>query len=139
MPKTTLSDNRVQALLAAREIAVLATLQVSGAPLAMAMWFVHDRGGLTMISQANTQKVHNLRRDPRASVAVENADAAGLCGVSIQGAVSFLDDSADRAPYLEALLARYGNRLIHIWGGREMPPDRVMFRLPPDKVFLTAP
>ena len=105
----------------------------------MAMWFVHDRSGLTMISQADTQKVRNLRRDPRASVAVESADAEGLRGVSIQGAVSFLDDPADRAPYLDALFARYGDRLTRIWGGREIPPDRVMFRLSPGKVFLTAP
>ena len=100
MPETTLFDDRVQALLAAREIAVLATLQPSGAPLAMAMWFVHDRDSLTMISQASTQKVRNLRRDPRASGVVESADTEGLRGVSIQGAVAFLDDPTARAPHL---------------------------------------
>ena len=138
MPETTLFDDRVQALLAAREIAVLATLQPSGAPLAMAMWFVHDRDSLTMISQASTQKVRNLRRDPRASGVVESADTEGLRGVSIQGAVAFLDDPTARAPHLDALFARYGDRLARIWGGREVPPDRVMFRLSPAKVFLTT-
>ncbi len=136
MPKTTLADDRVQGLLAAREIAILATVQPSGAPLAMAMWFVHDRDGLTMVSQAGTQKMRNLRRDPRASVAVESVGAEGERCVSIQGTVAFVEDPAVRAPFLDAFFARYGDRLAAIWSGREMPPDRVMFRLSPEKLFL---
>ena len=137
MPETTLSDDRVQELLAAREIGILATVQPSGAPLAMAMWFSFDRDGLTMVSQAGTQKVRNLRRDPRTCVVVASVGSDGPRCVSIQGEVAFVDDPTALAHFLDALCARYGDRLTDIWGGREMPADRVIFRLSPGKVFLT--
>ena len=71
MPATDFSDSRVQQVLESRDVATLATLQPSGMPLAVAMWFVHDARGLAMISANNVQKVRNIRRDPRVSVAVE--------------------------------------------------------------------
>jgi len=46
----TLDDARIQRFLATKEVAVLATVQPDGAPLAMAMWFLHDPATLTMIS-----------------------------------------------------------------------------------------
>jgi len=62
-----LDDTSVQGFLATKEVAVLATLQADGSPLAMPMWFLHAPATLTMISVAETQKVRNLRRDPRVS------------------------------------------------------------------------
>ena len=38
-----LDDTRVQGFLATKEVAVLATLQADGAPLAMPMWFLQAR------------------------------------------------------------------------------------------------
>ncbi|HUO65396.1 MAG TPA: pyridoxamine 5'-phosphate oxidase family protein, partial [Terriglobales bacterium] len=66
-----LDDAVIQTFLATKQIVVLATVQADGAPLAMAMWFLHDPASLTMISEAETQKVHNLRRDPRVCVVAE--------------------------------------------------------------------
>jgi general stress protein 26 len=60
-----LDDTRIQRFLATREVAVLATVQADGAPLAMPMWFLHAPDTLTMISVADTQKVRNLKRDSR--------------------------------------------------------------------------
>ena len=53
----TLGDAAVQRFLATRHVAVLATVQADGSPLAMPMWFLHDATSLTMLSVAGTQKV----------------------------------------------------------------------------------
>ena len=71
-----LDDARIQTFLATKDVVVLATVQADGSPLAMAMWFLHDPAALIMISVAETQKVRNLRRDPRVSVVAEAVVAA---------------------------------------------------------------
>ena len=81
-----LDDARIQGFLASKEVAVLATVQADGAPLAMPMWFLHEPSSVTMISVADTQKVRNLRRDPRASVVAEAVAGSGeVRGVTLQG------------------------------------------------------
>src|SRR2546421_11431498 len=81
-----LDDPRIQGFLATKDVAVLATVQADGAPLAMPMWFLHAPASLTMISVADTQKVRNLRRDPRVSVVAEAVAGGGEGrGVTVQG------------------------------------------------------
>jgi PPOX class probable F420-dependent enzyme len=131
----SLADPKVQQFLATREVAVLATVQPDGAPLAMAMWFLHDPSSLTMISVDDLQKVRNLRRDPRVCVAMEAADAAGIRGVTIQGRAEFLDDTPERRALVERFLNKYDPLLEGYWKGRVMPPNRVMFRIVASKVL----
>jgi PPOX class probable F420-dependent enzyme len=131
-----LDDPKIQKFLATKDVAVLATVQPDGAPLAMAMWFLHDPASLTMISVGNLQKVRNLRRDPRVCVVMEAADAAGIRGVTIQGRAAFLDtDTPERRALVERFLKKYDPLLEGYWKGRVMPPDRVMFRIVPKKVL----
>src|SRR5207245_1602353 len=92
-----LDDARIQGFLASKEVAVLATVQADGAPLAMPMWFLHEPSSVTMISVADTQKVRNLRRDPRASVVAEAVAGSGdVRGVTLQGRAEFLSDGPER-------------------------------------------
>jgi len=124
-----LDDARIQGFLATKEVAILATLQADGAPLAMPMWFLHAPTGLTMISVADTQKVRNLRRDPRVSVVAEAVSGSGeIRGVVVQGRVE---------PERRALIARFHEkyrRLEKLWSGKAMPPNRVMFTIVPSRV-----
>jgi PPOX class probable F420-dependent enzyme len=129
-----LDDPKVQRFLATKEVALLATLQPDGAPLAMPMWFLHDPASLTMISVDGLQKVRNLRRDPRVCVVAEASDAAGIRGVTVQGTAEFLADTPERRALVDRFLQKYDPRLEKLWGGRVMPPDRVMFRIVPAKV-----
>lgn len=130
-----LDEDRVQRFLGTKEVVVLATLQADGAPLAMPMWFLHDPAQLTMISVAGTQKVQNLRRDPRVCVVAESVSASGaICGVTIQGRAEFLSDGPERRALAGRLLAKYDPRLERLWNGRDMPADRVMFRIVPSRV-----
>jgi PPOX class probable F420-dependent enzyme len=130
----TLDDNRIQRFLATKEVAVLATVQPDGAPLAMAMWFLHDPAALTMISVDGLQKVRNLRRDPRVCVVAEaGGGGSDIRGVTVSGRAVFLEDGVERRALVEAFHAKYP-RLSGLWGGQVMPANRVMFKIVPDRV-----
>ena len=131
---TALADARVQRFLDTKEIVVLATVQPDGAPLAMAMWFLHDTAALTMISVAGLQKVRNLRRDPRVSVVAEaGGGGSTIRGVAVQGRAEFLSDGPERRALVDRFHRKYSD-LKDYWGGHEMPSDRVMFRIVPERV-----
>jgi len=130
----TLDTAPVQRFLATKDVAILATIQSDGSPLAMPMWFLHDADSLTMISVDGLQKVKNLRRDPRVCVVAEAADKNGIRGVAIQGIAQFLDDGAERRQRVARFLQKYAPRLEQLWSGMTMPTNRVMFRIPATKV-----
>jgi PPOX class probable F420-dependent enzyme len=130
-----LSDPRIQRFLATKEVVVLCTIQRSGAPLAMPMWFLHTPQALYMISVDGLQKVRNLRRDPRVCVVAESGNrGAAIRGVVIQGHVVFVQEPEQRLPIVERLLQKYDPDLARLWGGRAMPPNRVLFCIEPDRV-----
>src|SRR5437016_2561638 len=121
-----LDDGRIQGFLASKEVAVLATVQADGAPMAMPMWFLHAPTSVTMISVADTQKVRNLRRDPRVSVVAEAVSGSGeVRGVTLQGRAEFLSDGPERRALIERFHAKYRG-LERLWGGKSMPANLVM-------------
>lgn len=131
----SLDESRIQRFLATKSVVLLATVQADGAPLAMPMWFLHDPATLTMISVAGTQKVRNLRRDPRVCVVAEAGGGGGdERGVTVRGRAEFLSDGAERRALVERFLGKYRPHLERLWGGRTMPPNRVMFRIVPARV-----
>jgi PPOX class probable F420-dependent enzyme len=134
-PGAGLDRPEIQKFLAGRHIAVLATVQPDGSPLAMPMWFLPDRAGLTMLSVDDLQKVRNLRRDPRVCVVAETADATGGegRGVIVVGRAEFVADGTERRALAERFHARYPELRKH-WGGLAMPTNRVMFRIVPARV-----
>jgi nitroimidazol reductase NimA-like FMN-containing flavoprotein (pyridoxamine 5'-phosphate oxidase superfamily) len=114
---------------------VLSTVQRSGAPLAMPMWFLHTPQALFMISVDGLQKVRNLQRDPRVCVVAESGNrGAAIRGVVIQGHIEFVQEPEQRLPIVERLLQKYDPDLARLWGGRAMPPNRVLFRIEPERV-----
>jgi PPOX class probable F420-dependent enzyme len=130
-----LADSRIQRFLASKEVVVLSTLQPSGAPLAMPMWFLHTPEELYMISVAGLQKVRNLQRDPRVCIVAEAGNrGAEIRGVIIQGRAEFVDDPEHRRPIVEQLLRKYDPDLTRLWGGAAMPSNRVLFRIVPTQV-----
>jgi PPOX class probable F420-dependent enzyme len=128
------SDPRVQRFLSEKHVVVLATLQADGAPFARAMWFVHGADDLAMLSVAGTAKVAQLQRDPRVSVVAEAGTTSNIRSVIVAGRAAFLDDSPERRALVERFHAKYEGALERLWGGRAMPPDRVMFRIVPERV-----
>ena len=133
MTDHSLSNPLVQRFLASKSVAILATVQASGAPLAMPMWFVHGDSTIVMISEVRLQKVRNLRRDPRVCVVAEGEIGGVIAGVIVQGQARFLETETEQTAYVDALHDKYSG-LAERWGGRAMPPDRVMFRIDPDRI-----
>jgi PPOX class probable F420-dependent enzyme len=125
------SDKAIQHFLATREVVTLATIQSDGAPLAMPVWFVHDPHTMTMISEAATQKVRNLRRDPRVCVVAESGSREDARAVIIGGRAEFVSVSPAQHALVRLLLDKYRPNLARRWGGETMPPDRVMFTIVP--------
>jgi PPOX class probable F420-dependent enzyme len=130
----TLDDARIQAFLATKDVVLLATVQPTGAPLAMPMWFLHDPAALAMLSEEGTRKVRNLRADPRVCVVAESGTRGDIRGVTVQGRAEFLPDSAERRRLVERFHAKYRPDLERLWGGRAMPANRVLFRIVPGHV-----
>jgi hypothetical protein len=130
----TFADARTQAYLSTKDIVLLATLNPDGAPLITPMWFLHDPSALTLISVEGTQKVRNLRRDPRLHLVAESGTRGDIRGVAIRGRAEFLPDSPDRRALASRLLDKYHPNLERLWGGRAMPANRVMFRVVPEQV-----
>jgi nitroimidazol reductase NimA-like FMN-containing flavoprotein (pyridoxamine 5'-phosphate oxidase superfamily) len=99
------------------------------------MWFLHAPDALFMISVDDTQKVRDLRRDPRVAVVAEATTPEGaIRGVTVRGRVEFLPESAERRLLAERFLAKYAPRLERLWGGHAMPPNRVLFRIAPERL-----
>ena len=129
-----LTDPRIQAFLATKEVVVLATVQPDGEPLAMPMWFLHDVVALVMISVDGLQKVRNLQRDSRVCVVAEAGTRRDIRGVTVRGRAEFLPEGPERRALVERFHAKYDPDLARLWGGQAMPPNRVMFRIVPDRV-----
>ena len=129
-----LDDTAIQKFLSTKEVALLATVRADGAPLAMPMWFLHDAATVTMISVEGTQKVRNLRRDPRVCVVAESGGGGGdIRGVTVLGRAEFLADGPERRALIDRFHEKYP-RLASLWSGRAMPANRVMFRIAPERV-----
>ena len=72
------------------------------------MWFVVTAGVPEMWTYRRSQKVRNLRRDPRASVLVEAGRSyLELRGLAMTGEVEVVEDPAEVARVGLALLRRY--------------------------------
>ena len=100
-----LADPFVRELLEARLIATLATFNADGTVHLVAMWFLWAEGELLVPTSGATRKAKNLRRDPRATVMVD--DSRG--GFDLRGATLVCEARITEGP--EALEL---NRRIHL-------------------------
>lgn len=88
-----LTPDEVQQLLAGSRTATLATVGPDGQPHLVAMWFSVIDGDVCVETKAKSQKVVNLRRNPRVSVMVEDGLTYDeLRGVAIEGEADISDD-----------------------------------------------
>lgn len=91
----------------------LATNRADGFPHLSPIWFLYD-GGVVFLELAQS-RIHlaNLRRDPRASLMVEEDERpaggwqARVQGVVFRGTVELIDDESEVASYGERIDRRY--------------------------------
>lgn len=88
-----MSDEEVDDFLAERHTTTMCTINVDGSIHAVAMWYGFSDGRLAVQTKAKSQKVRNVRRDPRMTCLVE---AGGryeeLRGVELVGRAEVVDD-----------------------------------------------
>jgi PPOX class probable F420-dependent enzyme len=117
----------------------VATLDKTGAPHLTTVWFARDGDGVIFETYGTSQKVVNLRRDPRlAALCEQGASYDELRGVSIQGRAEVIDAE----PRLSSLMRRLVDRnhpglsaeqLEEIT--RQMVRKRVVVRVQPETVM----
>ena len=85
----------------------VATIGQDGSPHLAPMWFVLDDGRIVFRSFTKSQKIVNLRRDPRVTVLVEEGDSyETLKGIMIKGRARLVDDPS----YVLEIYGRLGAR-----------------------------
>lgn len=120
----TMTEAEIDAFLAERHAMSMATLGPDGRIQLVAMWYARIDGEIYFETKAKSQKVANLRRDPRITVMVEDGDYYDeLRGVELVGRAEIIDDpdtlwkvgvdvfnryqggySEDMKPFVEAML-----------------------------------
>ncbi len=76
--------------------ATMATNGPTGYPHLVAMWYGVIDGKVYFETKSKSQKVQNLRRDPKISCMIEAGDTYDqLRGVSIEGVAHIIDDTSD--------------------------------------------
>jgi PPOX class probable F420-dependent enzyme len=89
-----MSDEEVDEFLHGRRSMSVATLMADGRPHVVAMWYGFHEGKPAFETFAKSQKVLNLRRDPRITCLVEDGDVyEELRGVELVGSARVEDDT----------------------------------------------
>ena len=114
----------------------VASISPDGAPHLVPMWFIRDGDTVPFWTFGKSQKIQNIRRDPRVTVMAETGeDYFHLQGVTIRGRAELVDDP-DR-------VADFGLRILDKYYGAETgaaehlvasAPKRVLVIVHPDKV-----
>lgn len=92
-PDISMSPDEVDAFIASQRTLQVATIGHDGFPHLAPMWFVVEDGRIVFRSFTKSQKIVNLRRDPRLTVLVEaGEDYAELRGVMVKGAAHLVED-----------------------------------------------
>lgn len=88
-----MSDDEVQGYLDQQRILNVATIGPSGHPHLVAMWYALIDGKVQFWTFAKSQKVVNLRRDPKMTGLVESGDSYNeLKGVELVGTGRLIED-----------------------------------------------
>lgn len=91
--KLAMTDDEVAAYLAEQRVLNVATLGPTGHPHLVAMWFVMMQGRLRFWTPARSQKIANLRRDPRMTGLIESGDTfMELKGLELVGRARLIED-----------------------------------------------
>jgi PPOX class probable F420-dependent enzyme len=133
-----MSDDEVQAFLEAGRDLQVASINADGTPHLVTMWYAVRDGEVAFWTYAKSQKIVNLRRDPRVTVLVATGDIYDeLKGVSINGRAELVEDRDEVIRFGEAVYERYWGPLDNDAvreGVRTMGAKRVVVVVKPEKV-----
>ena len=91
-----MTDAEIEAFLDAGRDLQVASINADGTPHLVTMWYVVRDGDVAFWTYGKSQKVVNLKRDPRLTVLVATGDVyEELRGVSIAGTAEIIEDPDD--------------------------------------------
>lgn len=132
-----MSPEEVQAFLSEQRTVTMCTMHPSGSIHAVAMWYAFLDGAVAVETKAKSQKVQNLRRDPRLTFMVEAGHEYGeLRGVELAGKAEIIDGPEECFAFGVSMWERYmGPYTEESRSGVEfMMKNRVVVRLAVDRV-----
>jgi len=110
-----MTDAEMWSFIEGRKSLQVATLNKDGSPQLTTLWFAVVDGAIIFETFTKSQKIVNLKRDPRIAVLVEDGTSYDqLRGVSINGRAELVDDPAAVERYAEAVVAK---------NNPEVPPE----------------
>jgi PPOX class probable F420-dependent enzyme len=104
-----MSEAEVAAFLDATQTITVATVGKDGAPHLTALWFARDGNTILFETYGRSQKVMNLRRDPRVAILAEAGTTyPELRGVSINGHAEIVDAEPRLSELMRKIVAHTG-------------------------------
>ena len=133
-----MSDDEMRAFLDAGRDLQVASINADGTPHLVTMWYVMDGDQPAFWTYRKSQKIVNLRRDPRLTVLVATGDKyEELRGVSITGRAELIEDYDEVIRYGEQVYERYWGPItddIVREGVRTMGAKRAVVVVKPERV-----
>lgn len=115
----SLTDEELSEFLEAGHTLHVASIDADGFPHLAPMWYVVRDGKITFRSFTKSQKIVNLRRNPKLSVLLESGETYDeLKGVMIRGTATLVEDRTTVLSIYGAIAAKY--RMV---GGRSVELD----------------
>lgn len=131
-------EERRAFLMAGTRTGMLATVRRDGSPHVAPIWFVLDGDDVVLTTGAATAKGRNLRRDPRACLAVDDPRPP-FAFVRIDGDAELSDDPGPLLEWATRIAARYmGPGLAERYGRRNAVPGELLVRIRPRRIVSEA-
>ncbi len=125
-------------LAAAPRTGKLATVRADGRPHLAPIWFAVDGETLLFTTWHTSVKAVNLRRDPRASLCVDD-DRPPFAFVVVEGTVAISEDPADLQRWAAVIAGRYmGADQAAAYGQRNGVAGEWLCRLTPTKLIAQS-
>ena len=137
--KVKMTDEEIAKLFGEVKSLNVATLGKDGMPHLTALWYASEGDGVMFETYGTSQKVVNLRRDPRIAVQVEaGLEYDELRGVSMRGTAEIVDQEPRLSELMSKILKRnhpeYEGEVLATYVER-MVRKRVVVVVHPDKVM----
>jgi PPOX class probable F420-dependent enzyme len=133
-----MTDAEIAAFLEEQKTMAIATIGRDGRPHVVAMWYAFVDGVLSFWTFAKSQKVVNLRRDPRITCLVETGDAySELRGVELIATARIIEDEAEVVRFGAIEFERYQGVKVSeatMPGVQRMAQKRVVIQVIPERV-----
>lgn len=122
-------------LLSGTRTGKLATVRADGRPHLAPVWFVLDGDDIIFTTWHETVKAHNIRRDPRVSLCVDD-ETPPFAFVIVEGTAVIQDDPAGLLAWATRIGRRYmGADQAEAFGQRNGVPGELLVRLAPAKII----